>query len=292
MIIEDRTDIVRVDAVESEADDPGAVLRPKQRNSWHAAQRRARFGHKRALMGVDGVEPDPVDPIDCRVEADGAGDVRRPRLEPRRRRQIGRSLERHPIDHCPATLPRRHRVEQFLLRPQRADAGWPVNLVRRENVEVGADRGDIDRQAWRGLAAVEQQLGANLVRDIRCTLCVEDRTEHVRHMGEGDNRMVLTRPTLGGIEVDPPVFRQRHDVDFVTRQLPWNDIAVMLELAQQDALACSIAIGPGDQVDRLGRAAGEDDLKLFATDQRGGSGAGGLETGGHGLQQPGPGSGA
>ena len=96
--------------------------------------------------------------FDRGVQPDRADDVRRSRFEPRRRIEEGRLLERDLLDHRPAALPRRHCCEQLGAAPQAADAGRPVELVRGEGVEVGADRRRRStRQTRHRLAAVEQQ---------------------------------------------------------------------------------------------------------------------------------------
>ena len=129
-------------------------------------------------------------------------------------------------------------------------------------------RGDVDRQARHRLAAVEQQQRALRMRDLGRALRVEDRAEHVRHMGEGDDAMLFGEHRLGRVEVDLAVGGQRHRVDFVAGELPRDDVAVMLELRQQDAVAAVLRQRARDEVDRLGRAAGEDQLVRLAADQR------------------------
>ena len=204
-IVQYGADIVRMNPVHREADDSGAVFRPEEAHARDGAERGARFGHQRAFMRVKGVGADAIHPVDRRMESDRADNMRGARLEPRWRRQIGRLLERHPVNHRAAALPRRHRLQDLVASPERADPGGPVHLMRGESVKVRADGRDIDRKAWCGLTAVEQQLGAYLVRDVRRALRIEDRAEHVRHMGQRDDRMFLARDSLGGIEVDPAV---------------------------------------------------------------------------------------
>ena len=82
-------------------------------------------------MRMDRVEAELLDPVDRGMEPDRADDVRRARLEPRRRIEEGRLLERHLLDHRPAALPRRHCGKQLGAAPQAADAGRAVQLVRR-----------------------------------------------------------------------------------------------------------------------------------------------------------------
>ena len=63
------------------------------------------------------------------------------------------------------------------------DSNWRKSSYSGSNggecVEVGADCGDIDRQARHCLAAVEQEQRAFIVRDLGRLPRVEDRTEHV-----------------------------------------------------------------------------------------------------------------
>ncbi len=187
--------------------------------------------------------------------------------------RIGRLLECDLVDHRSAALPRRHRGEQLGAAPQAADAGRTVELVRGESVEVGADRGDVDGHARHRLAAVEQQQRALRVGDLGGAPGVEDRTQDVRHVGEGDDAMLVGQHRFGGVEVDLAVAGQRHRIDFVTGELPGDDVAVMLELGEEDAVAAVLRQRARDEVDRLGRAAGEDELVGLAADQPRGGGA-------------------
>ena len=81
---------------------------------------------------------------------------------------------------------------------------------------------------------------------------------------------------LGRVEVDPAVLGQRAHIDRNAPadavQLPWNDVGVVFELRQQDAVArleLRHAPGRGDEVDRLGRAAREHDFALLPADEAG-----------------------
>ena len=165
----------------------------------------------------------------------------------------------------------------FGARPQGADAGRAVELVAGEDVEIAVDRGDIDLDARRRLAAVEQKFGADRVGQIGGAARVEDRAEHVRDMGEGDDRVALGEHRFGGVEVDPLIGGQRADVDFIAGELPRHDVRVMLERRQQDAVAVPARIGARDEVDRFGRAAGEDDfIGVLSAEQFRGRGARGF----------------
>src|SRR5205085_1546546 len=100
-----------------------------------------------------------------RGEADDAFDVRRPRFEFVRQRVVRRLLETDGEDHVAAALPRRHLVEDSLLAVQHAGAGWPVDLVRGERVEVAIELLDVDVKMRNALRAVDERDRAGGVRE-------------------------------------------------------------------------------------------------------------------------------
>src|SRR5690242_9789353 len=112
--------------------------------------------------------------------------------------------------------------------------------------------------------------------DLGGTPGIEDRAQDIGYVGKSYNTMLLGEHCLGGVEVDLPVARERHGVDFEAGELPGNDVAVMLELRQQDTVAAVPGQRPCDKVDRLGRAAGEDQLIWLPADQVRGGGTRGL----------------
>ena len=72
--------------------------------------------------------------------------------------------------------------------------------------------------------------------------------------------MLVGEHLLRGAEIDPAVIGQRDRVDLVAGKLPRDDVAVMLELRKEDSAPALLREGPRDEVDRLGRAAGEDEF--------------------------------
>ena len=122
-------------------------------------------------------------------------------------------VKRHPVDHRAAALPRRHGIEHLGPPPQRADAGRAVELVRGKDIEIAVQRRHIDRQARHGLAAIEQQLCADGMRQLGGALRVEHRAEHIGDMGESDQHVVGREHRLRRIEIDPAIGGQRADID-------------------------------------------------------------------------------
>ncbi len=156
-----------------EADDPRAILGAEQANAVQRRQGLASLAHQSALMGADRFKADLLDIIDGGLQPQHPDDMGRSGLEPGRRRGEGRSSEAYLVDHCPAPLPGRHRLEQLGPAPQHSDPGRAVELVAGENVEVAAERGDVDRHSRHRLAAVEKEQCADGVGEVRGAAGVE-----------------------------------------------------------------------------------------------------------------------
>ena len=218
-------------------------------------------------MRMNRVQPDGRHIIDRGMKPQRANDMRRPRLEPARRRGVGGLLEADPVDHRPATLIGRHGVEQFGPRPQHADAGRAVELMTRKDVEVAIQRGDIDGDARHRLAPVEQDFRADAVCEIGRATAIEHRAQHVRHMAERHQLVRGRQHTCHRIKIDAVILSQRQHVDRDAQplgdHLPRHDVGVMLQHRQQDAIArLQVRRRPAlrNKVDPLGCAAREDDL--------------------------------
>ena len=114
--VEDLRDVVGVDAVEREGDDAGPVVarrraeHPQPRDLRQALQR---IGAELGLVGVGGLEADPVQPLDGGRVADRLADRRRAALELRRQLGPGDLVPPHLADHRAAADERRHLLEQL-----------------------------------------------------------------------------------------------------------------------------------------------------------------------------------
>src|SRR5690606_12771314 len=114
LFVQDGPEIVRVNAVEREADDAGAVVGPEQAHVVHPSQRLAKLRDQRGLVGVDRVEADAGDVVASGGEPDRLDDGGRAGLEALRRGGVSGLLESHALDHRTATLPRGHRGEEVV----------------------------------------------------------------------------------------------------------------------------------------------------------------------------------
>ena len=86
-------------------------------------------------------------------------------------------------------------------------------------------------------------------------------------MGERDELRLEPEQHLEDVEAEDPVVGDRDELEvavaLLDEELPRDEVGVVLHLGQDDRVAAvDVAPAPrvGDEVDRLGRVAGEDDL--------------------------------
>ena len=176
--------------------------------------------------------------------------------------------------------------------PQRADPARPAHLVRREREEVAAERLHVDRAVRRGLRRVDDHDRAVLVRPRGQLLDGVDRAERVRDEVVRDDLDVA----LAAISSSASSWSSPASSIGITRKLgagplgdvlPGDEVRVVLELGDDDEVARAEVVEPpgvGDEVERLGRAAREDDLaRRRRVDERAHLLAGALVAGGRAL---------
>ncbi len=246
-------------------------------------------------MGGDGVEAEGVHVVDCGVQADRLQDRGRAGLELVRHVRPGGALEADGADHVAAAHERRHRIEQLAPAPQHADPGRAIQLVAGEHEEVGTQRLHVDATVHHGLAAVEQDARAILVRERREAFRRSVGAEHVAHVGDRHqpDAAVLQQALVGShvqlAAIGDRAYAQLNAVA-VAQHLPGHDVGVVLHLRDQHRLARlhdAAAVGVGDQVDRLGAVAGEHHLLARRRVEQAGDGvAGGLVGVGGALAHP------
>ena len=136
-----------------------------------------------------------------------------------------------------------------------------------ERVEVAADRLDVDRHVRHGLGAVDQHERAGRVGHLGHLADRVDRAERVRDVGERDELRLEPEQHLEHVEAQDPVVGDRDELEvavlLLDEELPRDEVGVVLHLGQDDRVAAGdVAAAPRvrDEVDRLGRVAGEDDL--------------------------------
>ena len=171
-------------------------------------------------------------------------------------------------DHAAATLPGRHGVEQRAPAVKDADARHPGHLVPGERQEIAAERLHVDRHVPDRLRGVHHCHGADPLRPRAELGHGIDRAERVGNMGEGVELDLGREQPVELGEVELAVVPGHRDVAELRArargdELPGHEVAVVLHLRQEDDVArLEIGTAParGHQVDRLGRAAGENDF--------------------------------
>ena len=268
--VEHGADIVRVDALDIErkhADAPlsaGHDIDP--RNARYPIDRVA---GQRLLVLADRLAADPLDKVAGDAEPDRAGDIRGAGLEAVRRVLEVGVVDLDIEDRAAAGLPGRHRLEQFVARPQHADPGRTVGLVAGEDIEIAAERAHIDRHARHRLTAVDQHLGAVRMRQLDDAFDRQRRAGHVRDMRHRDKPGARRQQRLETRQVEfAGVVGRRDDqlqAEPVAQLLPRHDVRVVLDIADDDFVAgfeAGRAPALRDEVDRLGGAAHEHDLAV------------------------------
>jgi hypothetical protein len=160
LLIEQRGHVVRVQAVHAERD---------HRAAWHASPRSV-HGHARnggqlldggagqgALVLGHSLHPELLEIRDRRHEPHGFCDRRSAWLEAPRQIVPPRPIDPDLLDHLAATARGLEGVQHCAPGPQNADARRPEHLVAREDVEVTAQRGHIERKVRRGLSAIDDR---------------------------------------------------------------------------------------------------------------------------------------
>ena len=278
--------VVGVDARDVEWDDPAP-----QPGIERAVQVHIRvLGHQLdqgiadqlELVLADAAHAQCAEVVRGRAEADLGRDVRRPGLE-----LPGDLVELGPAevdfsDHLAAGQERGHRLEQLPAGPQRTRAGRGEHLVPGEDVEVGADRLDVDRHVGHGLGAVHEDECAGLVGHPGHFRDRIDGPERVADVGERDELRLELQEDLEDIEAEDAVVGDRDELEvgvlLLDQELPRDEVRVVLHLGQDDDVAAIDVLATPrirDEVDRLGRVAGEHDLvRVRGVDEPGDAGAG------------------
>ena len=136
-----------------------------------------------------------------------------------------------------------------------------------ERVEVRAELLDVDRHVRHGLGAVDQHERTGRVGHLDHLADRVDRPERVRDVGERHELRLQAEQHLEDVEPEDAVVGDRDELEvavaLLDEELPRDEVGVVLHLGQDDGVA-AIDVPPapriGDEVDRLGRVAGEDDL--------------------------------
>src|SRR6516165_9881318 len=168
---------------------------------------------------------------------------------------------------CNAALVRRHCRENIEARIEYADTGRPIDLVTGKDIEVAPQRPHVDRQPRSRLTAIDQHLRAMPVCQFYDPLDWHERPGRIGHMGHRDEPGAGRKQSLEGCKVEPAGDVHRCDDEAnanpVAQQLPWHNIRMVFEFADQYLVALTQKCRTPalrDEVDPLRRVAHKDDL--------------------------------
>ena len=145
--------------------------------------------------------------------------------------------------------------------------GRAVNLVAGEGVEIAADVLHVDIEMHRGLAAIDQHRDAARLAELHHVLHRHQGAEHVGHVGDRHHLGARRQKLLELVDEEIALLVHRRPLDHramaLAQEMPRHDVGMVLHDREHDLVAGLDALAPeriGDEVDRLGGVAGEDDL--------------------------------
>mmetsp|Transcript_9977 Transcript_9977/g.21175 ORF Transcript_9977/g.21175 Transcript_9977/m.21175 type:complete len:443 (+) Transcript_9977:317-1645(+) len=271
VLIEEGGQVGGVDALVVERTERGAVaagggVGPVDADARHFAQPAVEVRAKLLLVALDLFHAEGREVVDRRAQPHRLCDRRRACLEAAGRRRVGGAFEEDVRDHLAAALPRRHLLQQLEAAVEKADARGAAHLVPRGDEEVAAEPLHVDRHVRHALARVDQHARADALRGGDDLLDRRDGAECIGDVREGDE-LGARREQRGEVRgVDALVLVQprvlEREVAPLCEQLPRHQIGVMLRHREHHLVAGAEprAVRRRHQVDRLGRAAREDDL--------------------------------
>ena len=182
--------------------------------------------------------PIALEVVDRGAEADGAGDVRRARLEARRDAREGRLLEAHRRDHVAAAEERRHRLEQLARAPtaRRCPTARTACGPRRRR---SRSRARARRRAGAAPPARRRPAARRRARRTARAISLDriHRAEHVRDVRDRDELRARREQRLEGVEAQLAAVVDRRHAQRAPRalaqQLPRHDVRVVLHLGDQ-----------------------------------------------------------
>ena len=137
-------------------------------------------------MGFEILHADIHQPFGCDTGRNDLRDRLRARLETRRRSHVlGFLIHPGKFHHGSTEIRRWQRLQHVALAVEEADTGRAVHLMRAPCREVNVQSVEVDLQVRYGLACVEHNHRAYLVRTFHHRRDVGDGTGGVAHMGDG-----------------------------------------------------------------------------------------------------------
>lgn len=230
-----------------------------------------------AVMLRDRLHADPVQVIHRRGESDRARDILGASLEFPWDVVPLRGVVADAADHVAPEQEGLHRLEMLDFGIEDPDAERPEHLVPGKDQKIGVESADIDSRVGYALGAVHQDERSGGMGLVNKGAQGIDRTEGIRDLGDGEQAAPFAQQPLQLNRIEIARLVEFQETQFgpapLRRHLPGHQVAVVLQLGDDDLIALSdmaLRPAPGDEIDRLGGVAGEDDLLTAAgADERG-----------------------
>ena len=263
--------IVRVDAVEEEADQTRAAdgrVGTEEPDAFKRGQLLECIGAEFLVVLRDAIAANMVEIVHGGVQPDGTGNVRRAGFEFVRRVFPRALMIIDGENHLAAALIRRGFFEPFAPAIQNPKAGRTAHFMRGEREEIAADLLHVDGAMARTLRRIDECDDSTPTGAFAVFGDGIDRAErigNVRYRQQlhvaGEKLVEPAEIKQAGVTVD----REKDELcaGALSQELPRHDVAVVLYLGEQDFVAALDELGAprcGDEVDALGGAAGEDDF--------------------------------
>lgn len=266
-----------VDRADQEGEDAALVRGfSEEAHAFDAAKCVGGVAQELLLVGRDVVESDAVDILQGLGQGGAADIIRRAGFELEGQLIEDGLLERDGGNHLAPALVRGEAVQPFFFAVEDADAGGAVDLMSGEDVELGVQRLDVYFYMGDGLGAIQQDGHAVFVGYADEFVDGVDRAEHVGDVGDGHESGAFAEQVLVFVQAEFAFLGDGNhpegDAFAGGLELPGHDVGVVLHGGDNDLVAglhAGVAKGGCDEVDRFGRAAGEDDLVRGAGVQEG-----------------------
>lgn len=218
------------------------------------------------LVGVDSVEPNPLDEVDGTAEGGDVDEVRGAGFKLEGELGVGGAVERDVAYHLAATLVGGHLLEHLAAAVEHTDAAGAIHLVGREGIEIAAEFLDIDMEMRRGLGAVDEHRDVVGMRYLSHLADGVDGAQHVADVAERGHHGAFVEGGFIALDVEHTTLVNLHHPDsqtlLILNELPGHDVGMVLHDGEDYlvAVAEGLAEACRHEVDGLSGAAGEDYL--------------------------------
>lgn len=284
-LVEEGAKVVVVDALHVERERAGAVARAVKSDAVEFAQQVGSPPDECVFVSRDLVETQFIHKVDRRSESNAALNVGCAGFKFERRLVVGRLFKGDFLDHLAPSPPRWKFTQKIVPSEQDSHPGRSVNLVAGKGVEIATKQLHINLKMGNGLCTIDESQSADRTGPGANVNDFIDRPEGVRDVVDGDQSGPLREEILVSFEVEFSIVEDgdhlQSKAEAFAEHLPRHSVGVVFKSRDDDLVPFlepgGATEGGGHEVDRVGGAAGEDDLLVAGgVEVSGDRGAGGL----------------